>query len=392
MLADQFVASWEELVNFDRLRKYRLSRVTKALKDAGLDALISFKADNVRYISSIRPITWEAGYQTRNMVIVDVKGNVSLFVASGDYQRVKENDTWLQNVKPLASMEDAGISQRVISELLLPELSRMGLRCGTIGLDATTFYTIDFIKRALTERKSKLVDGNVAMNNARAVKSVDEIRLIRVASAIVDAGISEASSNLIPGRKENEIAGKGLEAMYGLGSEWMPMNPVVFSGGGHFRRFSTDKAIRYGENVVVSLSAMNDGYCGEASRTFSIAGGSASWRDRRNSVGDLYSKMLPKCIPGSNTQELVSTYTNTLREMGFGQPHGYLIRGVGLSLIDLPLVGIDPNSQNARLEENMVINLQLRATKSGEETIQLSDTIHVGGSGPSLLTRFQEEA
>src|SRR5437867_3145524 len=119
MLSDQFLSSWEELVSFDRLRKYRLDRVTSAVRDAGLDGLISFKSDSIRYISSLRPLIWEAGYRRRNLGMGAAGGNGCLYVARGASQRVVENDPWLKPVKPLASMEDAGISSKVINDQLL---------------------------------------------------------------------------------------------------------------------------------------------------------------------------------------------------------------------------------------------------------------------------------
>src|SRR5579872_255021 len=231
MLADQFISSWEELVNFDRLREYRLSRTLHEIKRLELDGVILFKADNIRYVSSIRPLIWEAGYQTRNFVILNKEGDISLFVASGDYQRVKLNNPWLSNVKPLASMEDAGIARRVVSDSLIPEIKRMNLGNSKIGLDVTTFYTTDFIRKSLREIGSDLDDsGETAIREARTIKSDDEMRLIQAAGGIVDAGLAASQDNIFAGNKENSVAGQALLTMYSLGTEWMPANPAVCSG------------------------------------------------------------------------------------------------------------------------------------------------------------------
>lgn len=376
------------MVNFDRLRKYRLDRVTSALKEAGLDGLISFKSDSVRYISSLRPLTWEAGYQTRNMVIVDARGDVCLYVASGDYQRVLQNDPWLKTVKPLASMEDAGISSKVINDQLVPQLKQMGLAGARLCVDATTFYTLDFIRKAVGG-KSQLQDADGVMRKARAIKSSDEVRLIRAAAAMVDGGLAEAKIAAVPGRSENEVAGAALRMMYSLGTEWMPINPAVFSGPGGFRRFATPRILGEGENVTVNLSAMNDGYCAESTRTFVVGGERGRANGVRKTLRDSYDPVVSKLAPGAGLGGIFREFQERVgRE---GRAH-VSVRGAGLSLTDLPGADNSSDSEGQRLEENNVIVFEARLEHPRYGSAQVSDTVHVTAAGPSLLTRFQEDA
>ncbi|MDE1852600.1 MAG: aminopeptidase P family protein [Thaumarchaeota archaeon] len=387
LLSDQFSTSWEELVNFDRLRKYRLSRVVSALKGEGLDAILVFKADNVRYVSSIRPLIWEAGYQTRNMVIADSRGNVSLFVASGDFQRVKENDPWLKDVKPLASLEDAGISSRVVEEQFIPELRKMGLLGSRIGIDATTLYTIDFLQKSLAKSGSTLEDGDEVMRKARAVKSSDELRLLKASSAIVDAGVEAARGMLAAGKTENETAGRALRTMYALGTEWMPSNPVVFSGPPPFRRFATGRPIEAGDRVVVELTAMNDGYCAGGSRTF-IAGDAPVEGAADPELREAYGSVVKKLTPGTRLADLFATFRKWTHD---AQAEASLtLRGTGLSLTDYPHATDPESAGTATLSEGMVAVVEARMTRLKKGVVQVSDTVHISGTGPVFLTKFQE--
>ncbi len=390
MLSDQFISSWEETVNFERLRKYRLGRVTSALKEAGLDGLITFKSDSVRYVSSLRPLMWEAGYQTRNMVIVDKQGNVCLYVASGDYQRVVQNDPWLGTVKPLASMEDAGISSRVINDQLVPQLKEMKLLGGRLGVDATTFYTLDFIRKAVGKKDaSRVQDGDGIMRKARAIKSSDEIRLIRGAAAMVDGGLAEVQANLNPGRTENEVAGAALRLMYSLGTEWMPINPVVFSGPGGFRRFATSRGLRSGENATVNLSAMNDGYCAESTRAFGVGKTPSGATALRQALRDSYDSLASKLSPGTRLRSVFEDYADAVGKKA--NPH-ISIRGAGLSLTDLPSGYNIADGGDQKLEENNVIVLEAQLEHPVNGSVQISDTIHITNAGATRLTRYQEEA
>src|SRR5262249_52802135 len=49
---------WEERVNFDRLRRERLARVTTALAEAELGALLGFDMYNIRYITNTTIGEW----------------------------------------------------------------------------------------------------------------------------------------------------------------------------------------------------------------------------------------------------------------------------------------------------------------------------------------------
>ena len=388
LLSDQFLSSWEELIDFGRLRRYRTERVVSALKRAGLQGFISFKSDNIRYISSIRPITWEAGHLTRNIVLTDSNGKISLFVASGDFQRVKQNDPWLTNVKPLASMEDAGISSNVVADQLIPELASMGLLGSKLGLDSTTFYTIEAVRRTLESMGCTLVDGDDVLRDARKIKSSDEVRLLRGSAAMVDAGIEATRDGIESGRSENEIAGAALRTMYALGTEWMPSNPSVCSGRGPPRHFSTEKVVKEGENVVVDLSATNDGYCTRASRTF-VAGKATSGREAVREFRSLYESALLKMNPGRSLREVMSDFVDAA--------HGKYLEprlsfsGQGLSLIDAPYLSGMEGAEDERLEENMVVNVAARARDSEGRTFEISDVVHITGSGPIQLTRYQED-
>src|SRR5258705_11759397 len=50
---------FEELVDFQRLHKYRIGRVRQALDNSELGALITFDVNNIRYITSTKIGEWE---------------------------------------------------------------------------------------------------------------------------------------------------------------------------------------------------------------------------------------------------------------------------------------------------------------------------------------------
>jgi hypothetical protein len=49
---------WQQRINWERLRKYRLNRAREAMKRNGLGALLAMYDENVRYISSTVTPGW----------------------------------------------------------------------------------------------------------------------------------------------------------------------------------------------------------------------------------------------------------------------------------------------------------------------------------------------
>jgi len=49
---------WQQRINWERLRKYRLNRAREAMKRNGLGALLAMYDENVRYISSTITPGW----------------------------------------------------------------------------------------------------------------------------------------------------------------------------------------------------------------------------------------------------------------------------------------------------------------------------------------------
>ena len=60
---------WEERVNWDRLKDYRLSRVRMAMDEHGIEALLLFETSNIRYLTSTHIGDWAFNKGERDALI-----------------------------------------------------------------------------------------------------------------------------------------------------------------------------------------------------------------------------------------------------------------------------------------------------------------------------------
>ena len=113
-----------------------------------------------------------------------------------------------------------------------------------------------------------------------AVKSEEEIKLIRKAAQIVDSGISRGLHSLRPGVTEQEVFAKIVETTMRLGSEGVPFSAIVSSGKKALKdELAGDREMRKGDFVAMDVGAMFHGYVGDAARTGAVreAGQNMVW-------------------------------------------------------------------------------------------------------------------
>ena len=73
--------------------------------------------------------------------------------------------------------------------------------------------------RALEAEGVEVVDGQQALMDAREVKTEEEIELLKVAAAMVDAVYLDIAKAIRPGNKESDLVAIANDQLYAMGSE-----------------------------------------------------------------------------------------------------------------------------------------------------------------------------
>jgi Xaa-Pro aminopeptidase len=99
------LVDYEARINFDKLRKDRVEKAKRSLKDHGLDAAVCFDTDNIRYVTAARIGDWARGKMGR-WCILPANGDPISFEFGGRIAAQMEDHgaTWLGNrIKPAIS-------------------------------------------------------------------------------------------------------------------------------------------------------------------------------------------------------------------------------------------------------------------------------------------------
>ncbi len=154
---------------------------------------------------------------------------------------------------------------------LVGDLEDAGVRDRPLGVD---FIDLNMIA-AFQQAGITWADGMTPMMEARAIKSVDEQKALRIVGAICDTLHYEFTQFLRPGLTENEVAAFGFAYLYNIPGMEDVEDIIVSSGPNawpNWRNFS-DRIIRPGELVIIDLAALTwNGFKSCVYRTYCVGG------------------------------------------------------------------------------------------------------------------------
>ncbi len=165
------------------------ARIKALLAESALGALLCFDMSNIRYITATHIGTWAADKLNRFCLLP--QGDEPIMWDFGSAARHHElYNPWLGEGRSRAGIStlrgamapESGRAENV-AEKIRAELERRGLLGEPVGVDAVEPEVLFALQRAGVE----VVDGQQLMQNARVIKTRDEITLLNMACGMVDA-------------------------------------------------------------------------------------------------------------------------------------------------------------------------------------------------------------
>src|ERR687892_143253 len=180
-----FGVDWEDRIDFDRLRRDRIAAVTSALRASGLEALLLWKDENVRYLTSLRAQLIAGKMSSLNGVLLTRDSGPVLLCSGGEIDKASFGMSWLTAAHPIPIMEQRELVDGFVKTTLAPLLNELGVGAGRLGVDQVNFSLVESMRTHLPDIQP--TDGDHLMQLVRLVKTEDEIAIIEEACAIGDA-------------------------------------------------------------------------------------------------------------------------------------------------------------------------------------------------------------
>lgn len=199
LLFGPYSSDIHEGINFARMREERAAKARQTLKKYGLPAMLVSGEPNVRYLMGF---SWAEFQPNMCYTLFFAEHEPILFAHAGSFHQMPDQAPWIKHWRigrswlqhicgPEAAREEAKLFAKEISQ----ELKKKGLqteKLGIVGFD-------DLAREVLKEQGLKVVDGWLALLEASATKTVDEINCLKMTASICGAGWQRILEVLRPG-------------------------------------------------------------------------------------------------------------------------------------------------------------------------------------------------
>jgi Xaa-Pro aminopeptidase len=387
---------WEQRADFDRLRRERLDRAKEHLAESELGALLCFDMSNIRYITATHIGTWAIDKLIR-FCLLPQGGEPIMWDFGSAARHHKLFCPWLGEDRSRAGISTLrgsveGRAESVAKKIRI-ELEEGGLLDEPLGVDVIELPVL----RALEAEGIRVVDCQALMQDARMLKTQDEITLLTTACAMVDAAYEELFRAMKPGVRENECVALVNRVLYELGSEHVEgVNAISGERCSPHPHVFTDRMLRPGDPAYFDILHAYNGYRTCYYRTFAVGSASRAQVDAYRRCRDFLDQAIALIRPGVTTADVVSVWPEAEdfgfpdEEAAFALQYGH---GVGLSIWEKPifsrLVSFDyPET----IREGMVFALEtFWPASDGWSAARIEEQLVVTADGCEVITRFPAE-
>jgi Xaa-Pro dipeptidase len=387
---------WEQRVDFARLRSDRLAKAREAMERASVGALVLFDMDNIRYTTSTHIGNWARDKLFRCTLVMRGQDPILWDIGSSARQH-KLHAPWFPEESWQAGLsswrgsipEEVGV-ERGNARRIVDIIREHGLQDEPVGVDIVEMPVL----RALEAEGLQIVDGQAVMQQARMVKTVDEIALLDQAAAMVDGVYEELYEFLRAGVRENECVALVNRILYEMGSEMVEaVNAISGERCSPHPHVFSDRLIRQWDTVYFDIIHAFMGYRTCYYRTLNIAGSTAEQRDAYRRAREAIDNAIAEVQPGATSADIVRHFPSAqdigfeTEEEAFGLQYCH---GIGLGLWEAPLMSRYHSFEHPiELHEGMVFALETYwPTPDNSSAARIEEEVVVTSNGARLLTRF----
>jgi len=390
---------WEQRVDFDRLRAYRVARVREQLDQSDLGAILLFETSNIRYLTSTHIGYWAFNKGERYALITRTgEPKIWDFGSAAKAHRLQhpymdpENsiggNTGLQG----AIAPTSGLQTRAALEIA-SVLKEEGVGDMPLGVDMAE--TSVFL--ALQSAGISVSDGQQVMMLAREIKSEDELVLLTQACAMVDGVYQDIYEFLKPGVRESDVVALAHKRLFEMGSEFVEaVNSIAGERCSPHPHVFSDRLIRPGDQAYFDIIHAYNGYRTCYYRTFVVGRATQSQRDAYKQAREWMDSAIQLVKPGTMTDEIARVWPEA-EDFGFpsemeafGLQFGH---GVGVGLHERPIISrLNSLDDPIEIKEGMLFALETYAPASdGRSAARIEEEIIVTAEGPKIITLFPAE-
>ena len=385
----------EDEINFDKLRSYRLDRVKKQLEKNNLEACILFDPVNIRYaLDTVNMSVYNMHNLTR-YCFVPVSGPVILYEYF-NCEILSKHLNLIDEIRPAITWDYFSNGDQADLQLKkwineVKELSNSYFKSKKIAIDVINGPAVT----ALNKADIKVVDAKLILEQARVIKSPEELKCMKAAIEVAEIGVTKMRNELKAGMTEDELWSILHKTNIEHGGEWIECR--ILSSGERtnpWMQESSNKVIQKSEMVSFDTDMVGPyGYCADISRSF-VEGN--KFNDDQKKIYQMAAEQINhnyRLIKSGTSFKEFTEKSWKLPNEYYGNRYSCMLHGIGLCdewpQIKYPT---DGGQREGHFEKNMTITLESYIGKvGGKEGVKLEQQYLVGENKLELMSHHPLE-
>ena len=385
--------------NLDRMRHYRLNRLTEQLKRQDYAGLLCFDPLNIRYATDTTNMQLWITHNPVRACFISADGYVVLW----DFhscEHLSAHTPLVREVRHGASFFyfESGNRVEEHASLFAAEIDSLMRQHG----GTNRRLAIDRIENAgllaLQALGLEIFDGQEVTEFARAIKSADDIAAIRCAIHACEKSIGQMHQAVAPGITENDVWSVLHAENIRRGGEWIETR--LLSSGPRTNPWFQEcgpRVLQHGELLAFDTDLIGCyGMCVDISRTW-LVGDFEPTREQKELFQIAHEHVMTNMElmrPGMGFEEITQK-AHRLPEAYRAQRYGVIAHGVGFC-DEYPSIRYPEDYEvcgyPGELEPGMVICVEVYVgAVGGNEGVKLEDQVLITETGYENLTRYPFE-
>ena len=386
----------EDEINFDRLRSYRLDRVKKELAKRDIGACILFDPVNVRYSLDTTNMSIYNMHNLTRYCFIPVNGPVILYEYF-NCEHLAKHLTLIDEIRPGITWDYFSVGDQVEDQLnkWTGEVENlMNLHCGKnkrLAIDVSNGPGI----LALNKIGLEILDGKEILEQARKIKSKEEIQCMKASIEVCEKGVRLMRKELKAGMTEDELWALLHKTNIENGGEWIE-GRILSSGPrtNPWMQEASNRIIQQNEIVSFDTDMVGPyGYCADISRAF-VEGHKFNSEQKKiyQMAIDHIHHNAELIKPGLSFKEFVAK-SWVLPEAYYGNRYPCIVHGIGLC-DEWPMVKYptEVTDEKGQFEKDMTITVESYIGEvGGKEGVKLEQQYLIKENGLELLSHHPLE-
>ena len=386
----------EDEIDFDLLRSYRLDRVKKELAKRDIGACILFDPVNVRYALDTTNMSIYNMHNLTRYCFIPVSGPVILYEYF-NCGHLAKHLTLIDEIRQGITWDYFSVGDQVENQLKkwTGEVENlMNLHCGKnkqLAVDVSNGPGI----LALNKIGLKIIEGKEILEQARKIKSKEEIQCMKASMEVCEKGVRLMRKELKAGITEDELWALLHKTNIENGGEWIE-GRILSSGPrtNPWMQEASNRIIQQNEIVSFDTDMVGPyGYCADISRAF-VEGHKFNSEQKKiyQMAIDHIHHNAELIKPGLSFKEFVAK-SWVLPEAYYGNRYPCIVHGIGLC-DEWPMVKYptEVTDEKGQFEKDMTITVESYIGEvGGKEGVKLEQQYLIKENGLELLSHHSLE-